>query len=142
MRVTTLFLLMGLLLLVSSVTATIDTQFLPETYIPYQYEFLLIGIGVSFFIAMWFTKESDILIGLLSVIFLGASAWFAAYMCIENVFYDGTTVTYTQLVTPEPVLQVILVVCFLFAIVSTVYVWALRNADKVLEQQPLMRRGG
>jgi hypothetical protein len=123
-----MILLMGLIIVPAS--AAVDTQFLPSTYIPYQYEFLLIGMGFLCWALMKYAQELEVLFGLLSIIIFGASAWLSAYMCIENVFYDGTTVMYSQLVTPQPVLQIILVVCFLFSIIGEVYVWVLRDADK------------
>ena len=135
MRSTTIpLILIGLILLVSSVSATVDTQFLPTTYIPYQYEILLIGMGFACWILMKYAQELEVLFGLLAIIIWGAAAWFAAYMCIENVFYNGTTVVYSQLVTPQPILQVILAVFFIFAIIIEVYVWVLRDADKITDK--------
>jgi uncharacterized membrane protein len=126
--------IIGLVLLVSSVSATIDTQFLPSTYIPYQYEVLLIGLGFTCWFLMKYFSDLEVVFGLAAVIIFGAAAYMAAYMCIENVFYDGTTVTYTQLVTPEPVLQIILIACFLFAVIIEVYVLFLRTADKKTDE--------
>jgi hypothetical protein len=125
-----LVIIISLILLVSSVTAAVDTQFLPTTYIPYQYEFLLIGMGFLCWALMRYAPELEVLFGLLAILIFGASAWLAAYMCIENVFYDGTEVMYSQLITPQPILQLILVVMFLFAIIIEVYVMFLRKADE------------
>lgn len=134
MRLLTPSILIGLILLVSSVSATLDTQYLPSTYIPYQYEFLLIGLGFLCWFLMKYFADLEVVFGIVAIIIFGAASWLAAYMCIENVFYDGTTVVYTQLVTPQPILQLILIVCFLFAVIAEVYVLFLRAADKKTDE--------
>jgi hypothetical protein len=123
----------------SVITSYTDTQFASQQYIPYQYEILLIGLGVACWVLMKYAQELEVMFGLLAIIIWGAAAWFAAYMSINEVFTlvdmttGTTTVLYTQFVTPQPILQVILVVCFLFAIIIEVYVLFLRSADKATD---------
>lgn len=123
----------------SVLTSYTDTQFANQQYIPYQYEIMLIGLGVACWFLMRYAPDLEVLFGLLAIIIFGAAAWFAAYMSINEVFTlvdmttGTTTVLYTQFVTPQPILQIILSVCFLFAIVIELYVVFLREADKKLE---------
>lgn len=124
----------------SVITSYTDTQFANQQYIPYQYEVMLIGLGVACWVLMKYVADLEVLFGLLAIIVFGAASWFAAYMSINEVFTlvdmttGTTTVLYTQFVTPQPILQVILVVCFLFAIVIEAYVLFLRSADKVTDE--------
>ena len=128
-------------------TSYTDTQFANQNYIPYQYEMMLIGLGVMCWILMRYAQDLEILFGLLAIIIFGAAAWFAAYMSINEVFTlvdmtnGETTVLYTQFVTPQPILQIILVVCFLFAIIIELYTLFLREADKKLELERTGRKG-
>ena len=153
MRTLLIVLLIGLLLVSpvsafianssSVVTSYTDTQFSNPTYIPYQYEIVLICLGVACWILMRYYQDLEVLFGLLSIIIFGAAAWFAAYMSINEVFTvvdmttGGTTILYTQFVTPQPTLQIILVVCFLFAIVAEIYVTFLRTADTKIDKSGL-----
>ena len=128
-------------------TSYTDTQFANQNYIPYQYEMMLIGLGVMCWILMRYAQDLEILFGLLAIIIFGSAAWFAAYMSINEVFTlvdmtnGETTVLYTQFVTPQPILQIILVVCFLFAIIIELYTLFLREADKKLELERTGRNG-
>lgn len=128
-------------------TSYTDTQFANQNYIPYQYEMMLIGLGVMCWILMRYAQDLEVLFGLLAIIIFGAAAWFAAYMSINEVFTlvdmtnGETTVLYTQFVTPQPILQIILVVCFLFAIIIELYTLFLREADKKLELERTGRKG-
>jgi len=128
-------------------TSYTDTQFANQNYIPYQYEMMLIGLGVMCWILMRYAQDLEILFGLLAIIIFGSAAWFAAYMSINEVFTlvdmtnGETTVLYTQFVTPQPILQIILVVCFLFAIIIELYTLFLREADKKLELERTGRKG-
>jgi hypothetical protein len=128
-------------------TSYTDTQFANQNYIPYQYEMMLIGLGVVCWILMRYAQDLEVLFGLLAIIIFGAAAWFAAYMSINEVFTlvdmtnGETTVLYTQFVTPQPILQIILVVCFLFAIIIELYTLFLREADKKLELERTGRKG-
>ena len=128
-------------------TSYTDTQFANQNYIPYQYEMMLIGLGVMCWILMRYAQDLEILFGLLAIIIFGSAAWFAAYMSINEVFTlvdmtnGETTVLYTQFVTPQPILQIILVVCFLFAIIIELYILFLREADKKLELERTGRKG-
>lgn len=124
----------------SVITSYTDTRFLPSTYIPYEYELLLIGLGFTCWFLMKYFAELEVLFGLLAILVFGAAAWLSAYVSKNDVFTmldpitNDTTILYTQLVTPQPILQVILVVCFLFAIIAEVYVLFLRAADKVTDE--------
>jgi hypothetical protein len=94
---------------------------------------------------MKYFQELEVIFGFLAILAFGAAAWFAAYMSIDRVFTivdttGATTVLYAVQVTPQPVLQVVLIVCFLFAIVAEVYVVFLRTADTVTEKQSLLKR--
>ena len=108
---------------------------------------MLIGLGVMCWILMRYAQDLEILFGLLAIIIFGSAAWFAAYMSINEVFTlvdmtnGETTVLYTQFVTPQPILQIILVVCFLFAIIIELYTLFLREADKKLELERTGRKG-
>jgi glucan phosphoethanolaminetransferase (alkaline phosphatase superfamily) len=127
------------------VTSYTDSEFAGTQYMPYQYEVLFIAIGFFCLVVMKYCQEIEVLLGLLSLIAFGIAAWFAPYICITDVFpvvdnTDGTTtVLYTQYVTPEPILQMFLVLCFLFAVIATIYVTFLRQADQVLDNAELIK---
>jgi hypothetical protein len=123
----------------ASITNATTTQFADKSYIPWEYEVVIIAMGLCCWGLMKYIEELEVLFGFLAIIVFGVAAYFAAYMAkIEsNVLVDSTTgvvtVMYSQYITPQPILQVVLVVCFLFAIVAEVYVVFLREADKKLE---------
>lgn len=110
-------------------------------YMPAEYVYALILIGFIGWALLCINKDLEVLFGFISIIAFGAAAWFAAYMTIETsgVVVVGTTITYvhSQVVTPQPILQIIMVVCFLFAIMAEVYVVFLREADKKLDTKPI-----
>ena len=128
-------------------TSYTDTKFANQNYIPYQYEMMLIGLGVTCWVLMRYAQDLEVIFGLLAIIIFGAAAWFAAYMSINEVFTlvdmtnGETTVLYTQFVTPQPILQIILVVCFLFAIIIELYILFLREADKKIDLERTGRQG-
>ena len=129
----------------SVVTSYTDVQFKSSSYIPYQYEALLIGFALICWVLMKYIQDLEVIFGFLAILAFGAAAWFAAYMSIDRVFTivdttGATTVLYATQVTPQPVLQVILVVCFLFAIIVELYVVFLRQADTVTDKQSLLKR--
>jgi hypothetical protein len=137
-------LFIGLLLLCSSVSATTDMQILETTYMPYQYEMLFIVIAFSGIALMKLYQELEVLFGLIGILSFGVAAWFAPYICFVETFViansTGVETLHTQVVTPQPVLQVLLVVCFLFAIVAELYVLFLRDADKILDSTQLIEQ--
>jgi uncharacterized membrane protein YccC len=106
---------------------------------------MFIAIGFICWYLLTINKELEILFSLVSVISFGLSAWYSAYITSESsaiVIMDGVaTSVYSQVVTPQPALQIMMVVCFLFSIVITIYVWLLRDADKKTDSQSLMKRG-
>ena len=115
-----------------------STSYLHDAqYMPAEYVYALILIGFIGWALLCINKDLEVLFGFLSIISFGASAWYAAYMTIETsgVVVVGTTITYvhSQILTPQPVLQIILVVCFIFSILAEIYVVFLREADKQLE---------
>jgi len=120
----------------SVVTSYTDTTFLPPTYIPYEYEIALVAFGCFMLVLMRYFSELEVLFGLCAIIVFGAAAWLAAYVAKIDVFTmldpvtNETTILYTQLVTPQPMMQVILVVAFLFSVIAEIYVMFLRNADR------------
>jgi hypothetical protein len=123
----------------ASITNTTTTQFADKSYIPWEYEVVIIAMGICCWALMKYIEELEVLFGFLAIIVFGVAAYFAAYMCRidSNVLVDSTsgavTVMYSQYITPQPILQVVLVVCFLFAIIAEVYIVFLREADKKVE---------
>jgi len=121
-----------------------DTRFANQNYLPYQYEILLIAMAFSCWVLMKYHQELETIYGLIAILLFGAAAWFSAYLSIIDMVAlvdtsDGTTtILYTQLVTPQPVFQVILIVCFLFAIIIEIYVLFLRGADKSIDSQGMV----
>ena len=140
-----------LALLVCPVSAFIandtDMHFKSPTYIPYQYELFLIGMGIACWFLMKYFNDLEVLFGFIAILIFGATAWLAAYISVDNTFpvvhtHTGvTTLIYTTQVTPQPILQIILVVCFLFAIIAEIYVVFLRESDKTIDKQSLVKRG-
>jgi hypothetical protein len=131
----------------SVITSYTDTQFANQNYIPYQYEFLFIVLGLVCWAFMKYNAELEVLFGLLAAILFGMSAYLAAYISIDDAItvIDGTTgettILYTQLVTPQPMLQIFLTVCFLFAIIIEIYILFLRTSDKTVDAEGTGRRG-
>lgn len=130
----------------SVITSYTDTQVGNQNYIPFEYELFLIGMAFFCWVLMRYAQELEILFGLLAIIIFGASAWFAAFMSKNDAITivdgttGGTTILYTQFVTPQPMLQIILVVCFLFAIIIELYVWVLRDSDKTIDAGNIRKR--
>jgi len=115
-----------------------STSYLHDpNYIPAQYVLIFIAIGFLCWCLLSYNKELEILFSLVSILSFGAAAWFAAYMTVESatiIVKDGVaTSVYSQVVTPQPGLQIIMIVCFLFSIIITIYLLFLRDADKKMD---------
>jgi len=130
----------------SVITSYTDTQVGNQNYIPFEYELFLIGMAFTCWFLMKYAQELEILFGLLAIMLFGASAWFAAFMSKNDAITivdgttGGTTILYTQFVTPQPMLQIILIVCFIFAIIIEMYIWVLRDTDKKIDAGSLRKR--
>jgi len=130
---------------VSNVLLSSNTYLHDPSYIPSQFFWMIVIMGFTCWFLLSYNKELEILFGLLSVICFGAATWFAAYITSEAsaiTTIDGITTTiYAQTIVPQPGLQIIMVVCFLFSIVIVLYVWILRETDKKMDSQSIMKRG-
>lgn len=115
-----------------------SASYLHDTgYTPNEYVYVIILIGFAGWVLMTYNKELEVLFGFLSILSFGAAAWLSAYMTIESSDFvvNGTQIVYvhSQVVTPQPILQIIMVVCFIFAILAEIYVVFLRESDKKLD---------
>lgn len=118
-------------------------------YFPVHFFYLLIAIGFVCLIAMKYYQDVEVLFGLASVISFGVAAYEAPYVYtseISTILINATSgelkTVYTQIVQPQPVLQVFLAVLFLFALIMTLYVTFLRNADSVVDKTNLISEDG
>lgn len=137
------FLIITLLLVCSTcASATTDTQILDTTYMPYQYEILFIVVAFFSLALMKLYQELEVLFGLIGLISFGIAAWFAPYIAFVETFVltntTGTEILHTQVVSPQPILQILLIVCFLFTLIAELYVLFLRDADHILDSANLI----
>lgn len=132
----------------NNITDITSVAFAGQNYIPWEYEAGIILIGFLCWLLMKYMEDLEVVFGFLAIIIFGIAAYFAAYMAmienniIVNTITENVTVVHTQYVTPQPILQIFLIVCFLFAIIIEVYVVFLRQADKKLESSNFVDADG
>lgn len=107
------------------------------SYMPFSHLVLIIAIAFAALALTRYLEDIDVPLALMSTIAFAISAWFAAYISTTSTFFDGTTVTYAQLVSPNPTLQIFLAVCTLFALIYTIYLMFLRKADATLDKKSI-----
>jgi len=128
-----------------SATPLSSTMYLHDSnYMPIQFLFLFIAIGFISWYLLSINKDFEILFGITSIFGFGVALWYSAYVTLETsevaIVGGVATYVYSQVVAPQPVLQVVMVVCFLFSIIITVYITFLRDTAKKLESGDIMRR--
>lgn len=111
---------------------------------PYNIYLLFVVIGFGTLILMKYNQEIEVLLGCCSTLAFGIVMWYSAYISNTDVFAmvaaDGSMdIAYSNIVTPQPVLQVFFGVCFLFAMIYTIYVMFLRKADSELDKKSVPR---
>lgn len=122
-----------LLYMATALVSMIDSS----SYMPLSHVVLIVAIA---FVALALTKyleDIEVPLALMSTLAFGIAAWFSPYISTTSAFFDGTTVTYAQLVSPNPTLQIFLAVCTLFAFVYTLYLLFLRQADGVVDKKSI-----
>ena len=124
------------------------TLFASASYFPEHYFFLIIAIAFVALIASKYYTDIEVLLSLIATIAFGISSWEASYVftdevstAITNATSGELTTVYVQIVHPSSVLQIFLVVCFLFSLITTIYITFLRNADKVVDAEGARGRG-
>lgn len=121
---------------------TTVTTFAEGGYMPYHYFILIVAIAFGAWVAMKYCPEADVLFGIISVVAFGIATYYSAYISTTDAFatvsYDGSaTVTYAQLVSPQPIFQLFFGTCLLLSFIYTVYVLFLRQADATLEKKSI-----
>jgi hypothetical protein len=103
----------------------------------YVYVFILIGLGCLILSRIYESAEDILAIG--AIIPLAMSAWFANFMTFERngfaVTVTGTSVINTQIITPNIYLSIVMVVFTVLAILNTIWIFYLKNADEKTESK-------
>lgn len=111
-----------------------DSHYMPAEYV---YVFILIGLGCLILSRIYESAEDILAIG--AIIPLAMSAWFANFMTFERngfaVTVTGTSVINTQIITPNIYLSIVMVVFTVLAILNTIWIFYLKNADEKTESK-------
>ena len=106
-------------------------------YLPVQFWYMLIAIGLgSLLISKW--EPAEDLFSPIAFMALAESAWYANFVSLE-VFGDYTsdpglyTLAYTQVITPQPAISVMLAVCAFIALLNIYYIFFVKPNIGVLD---------
>ena len=111
-----------------------------SNYIPKEYVILMIMIGLIFWALSVSTPVCQDLFALMSPCFFGAAAWYSGYMAKDQMTVvtsaDGTIYpVYTQIITPEPALQILCLIATVFTVLSAIYIIFLQNPPNPLKDR-------
>lgn len=107
-----------------------------ENYMRFEYEVLLIALGVACLAISRAVKDAGDIFAVAAVIPIAMSAWFANYTTFESVEVIGTQVVFAQVVTPNPYLSIAMGVMTLIAVVNVIWSLLLKPVDsKTSEEQ-------
>lgn len=144
-----LFLLFGLLILLSPVSAVLtpntfsggsesafnSTSFVHDVnYLPVEFVYAFVVLGFFTMIVSQAIFKYGMLYAILSPIAFGMAAWYSNYMTQEtvNAVYscalDVPVVVNTQIITPVPAFTVFLVVCFIVSLVNILLIFFLTRS--------------
>lgn len=98
-----------------------DAGFMPEDYVK-----VLIFLGIICWILSIAAPVCQDLFCILTPGFFGASTWYAGYMTKETLSVitttSGTSIIHTEIITPEPVLQLLLLAATIFSLLSGIFI--------------------
>lgn len=110
-----------------------------QNYMPREYVILIILLGIIFWILAIATDICQDLFSILAPCFFGAATWYCGYMTKETLSIVINTLrvytVHSQIITPEPVLQLLCFLLTVFSALSAVYVIFLRGVDKQTDRQ-------
>ena len=120
------------------------SYFHDANYIPIEYEYLLIALGLLCLAISRIFKSAEDIFSIGAAIPIGLSAWYANYMTAETMdviaWIDNSTlvvtphIIYNQVITPFPALSVVMVVFFLISILNIIWIFFMQDADAGLEK--------
>ena len=100
------------------------------SYIPAQYEYVLVIIGLASLAISRIWKDADDIFSIGAVIPLAMSAWFANYMTSESIIASPTnTVVYTQIIIPNIYLSITMLVFTIAALLNVYWIFFLQPSD-------------
>ena len=105
-------------------------------YLPMEMVYFIAILGLIFWICSLVSPICEDLFCILTPIPFGIAAWYAAYMTRDQMsIVVNNGVIYpvsTQIITPDPTLQLVMIACLVLSILSGVYIIFLRDTDKQL----------
>lgn len=107
-------------------------------YIPKDYVILMALFGIIFWILAVASPICQDLFSIITPIIFGVSSWFAGYMTTEQmaIVTTGTTIypVHTQIITPEPILQLIFLALTILSTLSAIYIIFFASIDQGLKR--------
>lgn len=106
-------------------------------YLPMEMVYFIAILGVIFWICSVVSPICEDLFSLITPVLFAIAAWYSAYMTREQmtiVINNGVIYpVHTQVIIPDPTLQLAMLGCMVLAILSGIYIVFLRDTDKKLE---------
>lgn len=129
-----ILILIACAMLITSVSAEVltnysGTQVAPSMYIPWEYVAVVALIGIVCLIASQMFEDIRVILGMISTMAFVFCTWGAGSMAVISSFtvIDQLTgeseVHLMTAATPQPMLQLLFGVLFLFSLVLTGYMW-------------------
>lgn len=107
-------------------------------YLPVQFWYLLIAIGLgSLLVSKW--EPAEDMFSPIAFMALAEAAWYANFVAFDVVGeYTSTTgaynLAYSQIITPQPVISVMLAICAFIALLNIYYIFFVKPNQQVLEE--------
>lgn len=115
-----------------------SASFVHDTwYIPVQFWYMLIIIGLgSLLVSKW--EPAEDMFAPIAFMALAESAWYANFVAFDVVgeYTTGSGVynlAYTQVITPQPVISVMLAICTFFSLLNVYYIYFVKPNVRVLD---------
>ena len=111
-------------------------------YLPVEMVYFIAVLGIIFWICSMVSPICEDIFCLITPVPFAIAAWYAAYMTRDQMtIVVNNGVIYpvsTQIITPDPTLQIVMTACLVLSILSGIYIVFLRDTDKKLanERQP------
>lgn len=115
-------------------SSTVSSSYKHDSnYMPFQYEAILIAIGLSCLAISRIFKAAEDIFAIIAVLPLGLSAYFANYMSMDSTYVavvSGVVTTVNvQIITASPYLSYVMDIATLAAVFNILWVFLLQPAD-------------
>ena len=101
-------------------------------YMPKDYVFLIILLGIVFWALAIASPVCQDLFSIITPCFFAVGSWYAGYMTKEvvSIVVSGNTIypVHTQVITPSPVIQTLCLIATVLSILSAIYIIFLSEA--------------